>query len=87
MTTPFCQYQVQGHRSRSRSNIKVIFLEKMAIEGALVRDKSPTLDHVTVLFKIRLIFHTLGSLVSRKITKRIPERELSSVVLFVTSDI
>ena len=28
----------------------------------IVRDKSPTLDHIAVLFKIRLIFHTLGSL-------------------------
>ena len=26
-----------------------------------VRDKSPTLNHVAIIFKIRLIFHTLGS--------------------------
>ena len=35
----------------------------------IVRDKSPTWDHVVVLFKIRLIFHTLGSLGSRNINK------------------
>ena len=25
-----------------------------------VRDKSPTLNHIAIIFKIRLIFHTLG---------------------------
>ena len=25
-----------------------------------VQDKSPTLNHVAIIFKIRLIFHTLG---------------------------
>ena len=33
---PFRQYQSQGYLSKSRSNIKVTVLEKMAIAGALV---------------------------------------------------
>ena len=61
------------------------FRHKSSKLSDIVRDKSPTLDDVAVLFKIRLIFHTPGSLGSRKIN--IPEKELSSVVLFITSDI
>ena len=34
-----------------------------------VLDKSPTLNHAAIIFKIRLSFHTLGSLGSRKINK------------------
>ena len=36
MTGPFCSLQVQGHLSRSRSNIKAIVFDKMAVAGAFV---------------------------------------------------
>ena len=39
MTRPFSWYLVQGHQSRSRSNIKVRVFKKMAIAGALVFHK------------------------------------------------
>ena len=39
MTRPFCWYQVHGHQSRSRSNIKVTVFEKMAVARALVFHK------------------------------------------------
>ena len=36
------------------------FCKKSPKLSDTVRDKSPTLNHVAIIFKIRLIFHTLG---------------------------
>ena len=36
MTRPLCWYHIQGHLSRSRSNIKVTVFKKKAVAGALV---------------------------------------------------
>ena len=35
VTRPFCGYQVQGHLSRSRSNIKVTIFKKWQLQGHL----------------------------------------------------
>ena len=45
------------------------FHNKSSKLSDIVRDKSPTLDHIAVLFKIRLIFHTLGRFGSQNINK------------------
>ena len=55
MTRPFCWYQVQGHQSRSRSNMKVtVFKKKKANAGALVFRKHSLLQNVNC----RLIYWT-----------------------------
>ena len=36
------------------------FCEKSPKLSDTVQDKSPTTNHVAIIFKIRLIFHTLG---------------------------
>ena len=49
-----------------------------------VQDKSPTLNHVTILFKIRLIFIFLEVRVLKNTQNPYRKENFSSVVLFIT---
>ena len=61
------------------------FCKKSPKLSDTVWDKSPTLNHVAIILKIKTNFsysRTLRVLNNNK--KRIPEREISRVVLFIT---
>ena len=47
-----------------------------------VRDKSPTLNHIAIIFKIRLIFHPLGSKGLKKKQKKNAYRKENFLVLY-----
>ena len=60
------------------------FCKKSSKLSDTVRDKSPTLNHVAILFKIRLIFILLEVRVSKNKQNAYRKENFSSVVLFMT---
>ena len=60
------------------------FCKKSPKLSDTVRDKSPTLNHVAILFKIRLVFIFLEVRVSKNKQNAYRKENFSSVVLFIT---